>query len=127
MATQITEDRTLVDMFQRVCGEYADQPALVYRDQSERVVWTYADLSRYAESFANLLRQRGIGRGERVLIWAPNRPWWVATFLGWLLEGVVAVPLDVRGSAEFARDVAVMMEARLVVAGSDQIRAFGDD
>ena len=127
MATQIAEDRTLIEMFRRVCVTYADRPALVFRDQAERVVWTYTELGRHADAFAGMLRQRGIGQGERVVIWAPNRPWWVATFIGCLLEGVVTVPLDVRGSPEFARDVVAMMEARLVIAGGDQASTFAGE
>jgi long-chain acyl-CoA synthetase len=126
MVSQVGEDRTLVDMFQRLRVQHTEQPAVVFRDQSDRIVWTYTDLGRNADAVANLLRSREIGKGDRVVIWAPNRPWWVATLLGCLLEGVVAVPLDVNGSAEFARQVAEMMEARLIVAGPDQQRALGE-
>ena len=126
MVSQVGEDRTLVDMFQRLRVAHAERPALVLADKSDRVLWTYAELGRNADGVANLLRSRGIGKGERIVIWAPNRPWWVATLLGCIFEGVVVVPLDVNGSAEFARQVAEMMQARLIVAGADQVRALGE-
>src|SRR3954465_10018319 len=126
MGSRIGEDRTLVDMLQRLRAEHAERPAVVFRDQADRVPWTYADLGRNADAVANLLRSREIGKGERVVIWAPNRPWWAATLLGCMLAGVVVVPLDVNGTAEFARQVADVMQARLIVAGPDQLRALGE-
>src|SRR5215208_4031935 len=126
MVSQIGEERTLVEMFQRLRTEHAERPAVVFRDQADRLLWTYADLGRNADGVANLLRSREIGKGERVVIWAPNRPWWVATLLGCMLEGVVVVPLDVNGTLEFARQVVDVMQARLGVAGPDQLRALGE-
>jgi len=49
--------------------------------------------------------KRGIGQGDRVLIWAENSAEWIAAFHGCLLRGVVAVPLDAAGTAEFAARV----------------------
>ena len=118
--------RTLAEMLDRLRVRHADRPAIVFRDDRERVCWTYAELGRHADDFAGLLRSRGIVKGERVVLWAPNQPWWVAVFLGCLFEGVVAVPLDVHGSATFANHVAELMQARLVIAGPEQIRSLGE-
>jgi long-chain acyl-CoA synthetase len=126
MADQLGEDRTLVEMFQRLRVAHSERPAVVFRDQSGRAVWSYADLGRNADAVANLLRSREIGKGERVVIWAPNGPWWAATLLGCMLAGVVVVPFDVNGSPEFARQVAELMQARLIVAGADQLHALGE-
>lgn len=126
MVSQPGADRTLVEMFQRLRVAHAERPAMVFRDRSGRVVWSYADLGRNADAVANLLRSRAIGKGDRIVIWAPNGPWWGATLLGCLLAGVVVVPLDVNGSPEFARQVAELMQARLIVAGADQLRALGE-
>jgi long-chain acyl-CoA synthetase len=123
---QLGEDRTLAEMFQRLRVTHAERPAVVFRDQSGRAVWSYADLGRNADAVANLLRSREIGKGERVVIWAPNGPWWAATLLGCIVAGVVVVPLDVNGSPEFARQVAELMQARLIVAGAEQRDALGE-
>ena len=54
MVSQIGEDRTLAEMFQRLRAEHAERPAVVFRDQSDRVLWTYADLGRNADAVADL-------------------------------------------------------------------------
>ena len=52
-------------------------------------------------AFAARLRARGIGKGEKVVFWSENRPEWMAALWGCLLEGVIAVPMDFRSSADF--------------------------
>jgi long-chain acyl-CoA synthetase len=126
MAEQQSEVRTLVDLLELSRGRFADRPALALRGRGGRVGWTYAELGRHADRFAALLGERGIGRGERVLIWAANQPWWAGAFFGCLKAGAVAVPLDARGGAEFAHRVGELTDARLLVAGPEQAKAFGD-
>ncbi len=79
--------------------------------------WTYGELSATAFRFARELETRGIGRGDRVLIWAENCPEWVAAFYGILLRGAIAVPLDEHGSPDFAARVCRQTEPKLVLYG----------
>jgi long-chain acyl-CoA synthetase len=55
---------------------------------------TYADMRRMAESVGSWLREQAIERGSRCAILADNGPRWVASYLGTLAHGCVAVPLD---------------------------------
>jgi len=78
---------------------------------------TYAEAAQCAESFAEYLRKAGIKKGDRVMLWGENRPEWVISLWGCLLEGVVAVPLDFRSSVEMVRRVAGIVEARALLIG----------
>ncbi len=81
-----------------------------------RMQWfTYGDVLEMAVSFASDLEARGIGKGERVMLWGENCAEWVAAFFGCALRGVVVVPMDDAASAEFAARVARQVEARLWV------------
>ena len=91
------------------------QIAVVRFQGNRRRVTTYAELARLAGRFAALLVQRGIGPGDRVLIWGENSAEWMAAFHGCILRGVLAVPLDAYGSAEFARRVAADVKPKLAV------------
>ena len=44
------------------------------------VRWTYRQVAETAFRFARELEERGIGKGERVLLWGPNSAEWVAAF-----------------------------------------------
>lgn len=54
---------------------------------------TYDALRDQVRRTARVLRARGIGKGDRVLLLAENGAFWVAAYLGTLLSGAIAVPL----------------------------------
>jgi len=106
---------TLLDDFRRL----DDEVAVVRYQGNRRRVTTYGELARLAGRFAALLERRGIGAGDRVLLWGENSAEWIAAFHGCLLRGVLAVPLDASGAADFARRVAADVQPRL--AGGDAL------
>jgi len=102
---------TLLDDFRR----YPREIAVVRYQGNRRRVTTYGEIARLASRFAALLAQRGIGSGDRVLLWAENSAEWIAAFHGCLLRGVLAVPLDASGTADFAARVAADVAPKLAV------------
>jgi long-chain acyl-CoA synthetase len=109
---------TLLDDFRRHGG----QIAVVRTQGNRRRVATYEEVARLAGRFAALLIQRGIGPGDRVLLWAENSAEWVAAFYGCLLRGVLAVPLDANGSSDFAARIAADVAPRLAVGDEMLLR-----
>ena len=92
--------------------------AVVRYQGNRRKATTYGELAHLAGRFAALLTARGIGTGDRVLIWAENGAEWIAAFYGCLLRGVLAVPLDASGTADFAARVATDTSPKLAVGDS---------
>jgi len=81
-----------------------------------RMQWfTYGQVLEMAFGFCRELEARGIGKGERVMLWGENCAEWVAAFFGCALRGVVVVPMDDGASADFAARVARQVGARLWV------------
>ncbi len=102
---------TLLDDFRK----YDRQIAVVRYQGNRRRVTTYGELAQLAGRFAALLEGSGIGQGDRVLLWGENGAEWVAAFYGCMLRGVIVVPLDAFGSAEFAERVAADVRPKLAV------------
>lgn len=102
---------TLLDDFRR----YGRATAVVRYKGNRRHVTSYAGLARLAGRFAALLEQRGIGQGERILLWAENGAEWMGAFYGCMLRGVLTVPLDPGGTADFAARVAADVKPKLAV------------
>jgi len=102
---------SLLDDFRR----YGDETAVVRYQGNRRRVATYGQIAALAGRFAALLESRGIRQGDRVLIWAENSAEWIAAFHGCLLRGVLAVPLDANGTADFAARVAADVNPMLAV------------
>jgi long-chain acyl-CoA synthetase len=102
---------TLLDDFLR----YDRQIAVVRHQGIRRSTTSYGEIARLAGRFAALLVRRGVVPGDRVLLWGENSAEWIAAFYGCLLRGVMAVPLDAYGSAEFAARVAADVQPKLAV------------
>lgn len=113
---------TLLDDFHR-----GSQNAIVTHRGNRRFSMSWEELAGLSARFAAELEQRGLEPGDRVLIWGANCAEWVASFFGCILRGVVAVPLDAAGSAEFALRIASEVQAKLAVGSHEQIRHFAAD
>ena len=100
-----------LDNFRRHAGEAAYVHHRGYRMQR----WTYGDVLSNVYRFARELEQRGIGKGDKVLIWGENCAEWVVVFFGCLLRGAIVVPIDKIAAPDFAQRVAQQVDARLCV------------
>ncbi len=69
-----------------------DREALVDCATGRR--WTYAELSRDVDATALGLSAHGVGKGDRVGIWAPNCPEWVLTQYGTAKLGAILVNIN---------------------------------
>jgi long-chain acyl-CoA synthetase len=83
--------------------------------------WSYRQVAETAFRFARELEQRGIGKGERVLLWGPNSAEWVAAFFGCGLRGVIVVPLDDAGATDFTQRVYRRVDGRLLVCSREHL------
>lgn len=100
-----------------------DDTAFVHPRGYRTLRWSYGDTATLAFRFARELERREIGKGERIILWGENSPEWVAVFLGCMLRGVVAVPMDKIAAPDFMQRVARDVEARLVVCSSALTKA----
>ncbi len=108
--------------FQAHCDERAYGQRCGYRME-----WfTYGQVLEMAVRFAGDLEARGIGKGERVMLWGENCAQWVAAFLGCALRGVVGVPMDDGASADFAARVAEQVEALIWVCSRKHAGELGE-
>jgi long-chain acyl-CoA synthetase len=106
--------RSLIEYFQPD-SRPAREIAVAWRRGYRMVRWVYADLLRTSAQFARELQARSIVKGDRVLIWGENSGEWIAAFLGCILCGVVAVPMDAIADRGFAARVAQQSDVKLAV------------
>ncbi len=91
----------LFDSFDRLGDREAVLATNGYRTRRR----TYGQLAANARSFARRLQQAGAKKGDRVLIWAENRPEWVELFWGCILSGAAVVPADFRSTPDLVRRI----------------------
>ena len=102
---------SLFDSFLRLGAGPAVVQTQGYRRQSR----TYSELSAYAILGRHALGARGVGPGDRVLIWGANSFEWEACFWAVLLRGAIAVPMDAGANIEFVRRTIEQSGVKLVL------------
>jgi long-chain acyl-CoA synthetase len=106
--------QSLLDYFEP-SSRPSEEAAIVWRRGYRTIRWSYADLLGAGHRFARTLENRGVAKGGRVLIWGENSGAWIAAFLGCLLRGAVAVPMDRIADIGFAQRVAEQAGVQLAV------------
>jgi long-chain acyl-CoA synthetase len=85
----------------------ADRTAIMYRagKQKEFTRWTYRHFAAECRRIGRGLLAAGLGRGDRVVLWAENRPEWMVVWAGVAAAGMVIVPVDFLVSEEECRNI----------------------
>jgi long-chain acyl-CoA synthetase len=116
---------TVSDLLSGAVERYDRHPALIIKPAFRTRTWRYRDLGRQVPRVARSLADRGLVPGDRVVLWAVNRPEWAVGFLAVAHAGLVGVPLDVRSTDEFAAKVAAQTEPKVVLASRQTEEAAG--
>ncbi|HEY2705219.1 MAG TPA: AMP-binding protein [Candidatus Dormibacteraeota bacterium] len=83
---------TIGENLRRTVQRFADREALVVREQGYRA--TYGELWEQVGEAARGLMARGVGRGDRVGIWSPNRSEWVVVQYATARIGAILVNIN---------------------------------
>jgi long-chain acyl-CoA synthetase len=110
--------RTLQDVVAALPRLSGRRAVMVHRDLGASW-WSYERLHREVGRVAAGLRDRGVGRGDRVLLWAPNSPEWVAVLFGAAMRGAVVILVDADASAEAVARIAADHGCRVVFGHRD--------
>lgn len=112
---------TLVEMLEHSARDHGDRVAVTMRVGVRTTRYTYRGLERQAHAYARFMASHGVGKGDRVIFWAPNQPDWVAAMFGTFIAGAVAVPIDVRSAPDFVSRVVAQTEPVLGFGGPSQV------
>ncbi len=89
--------KELLELFESAIKLHRNRPALrLVRETAgaEPTTYSYGQLGELAWQGAGVLRQMGVGPGERVVLMSENRPEWGISYFATLLAGAASVPLD---------------------------------
>src|SRR5919204_859383 len=96
-------------------SEHGEKTALFALEKKDQHRWSFRKLADCARSFANGLAGDDFKRGDTVALFAENRPEWIATAVGIIRAGAVAVPLDVQLGDKTLTHILRDSEARAVI------------
>ncbi|OBI36579.1 FadD3 family acyl-CoA ligase [Mycobacterium sp. E2238] len=77
--------------------------------------FTFSEVVARIRCAAGAFAELGIGKGDRVAIWAPNSAEWIIAAFGLLTAGGVLVPVNTRFKADEAGDIITRSKAKAVL------------
>jgi long-chain acyl-CoA synthetase len=81
---------SIYEQFERVSRDFARKLALIYLG----VEYDFSQLSEAVESLAASLRTIGVTKGDKAILYLPNCPQWVITWLALQRIGAIAIPIS---------------------------------
>ena len=90
--TGMVED-TIYGLFQKSAAQKSDAIAFNYFDQTWKKL-TYLEVLVNTKGIASHLLKTGTKKGDRIAIYAENKPEWCEAYLAIALAGGIAVPID---------------------------------
>ncbi len=104
---------TIPAFLEKAIEKHGRRDALLFKPAFRYRRWSYSQLGAQSGQVATLLQQRGLKKGDQVVLWGPNCPQWVLAFLGCIKAGVVVVPLDLRSAPDYVERVISRIEPKL--------------
>ena len=88
--------------FDAIVSKWGNRTAILYRSNGKKdfTRWSYNKLGEECRRIARGLLAAGLVKGDRVGLWAENRPEWMAVWLGAAIAGLVIVPVDFLASEQ---------------------------
>ncbi|RJP35338.1 MAG: AMP-binding protein [Candidatus Omnitrophota bacterium] len=108
------EFATLVDIV-RLFPERGEQEALRLFTGFRILRYSYRDIYDLSLRCMAFFHEKGIRKGDCILLWASNSPEWAVIYFACVTSGVVLVPLDARNTADFVNRVSRETEAKLLI------------
>jgi carnitine-CoA ligase len=78
-------------ILEKHAGETPDREFLLFENGE---IWTYQRALSEAYKAANVLAEKGIGRGENVLIFLPDNEQWLWVWWGLAILGTLLAPVN---------------------------------
>jgi acyl-CoA synthetase (AMP-forming)/AMP-acid ligase II len=110
----------LDDLLAHAALSVPERVAVVFGETS----WTYAEVHNRAGRLAGGLASIGVGRGDRVALWASNRAEFVEVLFGVPILGAIAAPLDHWWSWQDAHVALEQIRPKVLIVDSTKAAAL---
>jgi long-chain acyl-CoA synthetase len=89
-------NENFAQLLEQISRDHADKDAILYRfnQQKDFTRWTYSRFGEECRRMARGLLKAGLKKGDRAVLWAENRPEWMAVWMGTVIAGICIVPVD---------------------------------
>jgi len=101
-------------MLEYISSEYSSKDAILFRSgkQQEFTRWSFSKFGDECRRIARGLLAAGLKKGDRVVIWAENRPEWMSVWMGTVIAGIYIVPIDFLSSEQECLNIIKITRAK---------------
>ncbi|MDR2314147.1 MAG: AMP-binding protein [Spirochaetaceae bacterium] len=94
--------------------KWGEKTAILFRPgkQKDFTRLSYIDFAGECRRIARGLAAAGLQKGDRVILWAENRPEWMVVWMGTVIAGCIIVPVDYLVSDTECRNIASITGAK---------------
>lgn len=111
---------TIDQLLPGTAARLPDKPALIFADRT----LTFRELERLTNKTANGFKALGVGKGDRVTLFAQNSPEWVISYAGIAKAGAVINPVNAMLTADELAYVVKDCGAKVLITTPDRARAI---
>jgi fatty-acyl-CoA synthase len=121
--THIAKNPTRVfpQLIEELAEKYGDAPALL----SERETFSYRELGDRSNRYARWALAQGVAKGDTVCLLMPNRPEFLALWLGVTRVGGVVALLNTNLTGHSLAHCINVVDPKHIVVDADMVQAFG--
>jgi len=110
----------LIQVLDETIQKYAERTALI----SDRVYINYGQLGRAVNAIASMLKDFGIGKGDKVAVMLPNIPEFVYSYFGIMKTGAVVVPLNTLSTPYEMTHLLNDSDAKILITQASQVKKY---
>ena len=112
--------RTLPEVAEELAARYGDRPALISRHE----VLTYAGYNALANRYARWALANGVNKGDTICLLMPNRPTFLAIWLGVGRAGGVTALLNTNLAGKALADCINIVEPKHIIVAAELAETF---
>ncbi|MFA5075142.1 MAG: AMP-binding protein [Candidatus Babeliales bacterium] len=104
----------LTDLLEKNSQNYPNSPAFTMKMGYRNVNFTYKAVFLLAQKTALFLDNNNLKKDDKILIFAPNSPYWGILFWACLLRGIIAVPINIQNTSDQIKKIINQTNAQFI-------------
>ncbi|XP_070539235.1 long-chain fatty acid transport protein 2-like [Ptychodera flava] len=105
----------VVDLFIEQAEKYALKPCVIY----ENTIYTFGDIDRMSNQFANFVRRQGLKRGDTIAMFMYNEPAYLWMYFGFAKLGISCAFINYNLRGESITKCLEVTGAKLLIVGKE--------
>ena len=105
---------TLSELIKKAVTDYGDNTFIIDRELYRRKVYSYDEIFEQAKSLCIFFKEKGITKGNKIIIYLPNSSNYASLLWACALSGVTAIPIDFNSNTEFVSLIYKKTSSKLV-------------